>query len=111
MREEPMPALRASQPIPEEAGTTVAAPPVTPVPTVARPKKFSYAKKKLRASASVYILAEFQDKIDLEELPEIAGQVKECARVANGNRYRIQWKRSGPDSYKSGCIRGFGSGG
>ena len=77
--------------------TTVAmAETVPPVPAVrvrSSTAKFRYSNRKLLATPELYLQPTFRGLFT--ERTEIVGQIKACARAANGNRYRIEWKRTG----------------
>jgi Transposase IS4 len=73
------------------ADTQVPAPPIVPKP-----------KRNTKSFANMYLLANmelFLDHLYCDQFDDpsvlIVGQVKECAREANGKRYRIEWKNAG----------------
>ena len=88
----PMPPIDGAVPV-ATAATADTGPPVSAVRVCSSTAKFRYSNRKLLATPELYLQPTFRGLFT--ERTEIVGQIKACTRVANGNRYHIEWKRTG----------------
>jgi Transposase IS4 len=63
-------------------------------PTRAKRNTTLYAQRKLLAKSSLFLDPLYHNQFQ-DDSVMLVGQIKECPRAANGNRYRIEWKNEG----------------